>query len=1335
MFSYYNKIRGSIAPGNLARSEDIHAIQDSVTDAIASAVSQNFGNAYIVDAEKNAFSLRPVSTIYDQQNTEEDEDLPVEKRWFPLHNLYIRQPFVTTKSSINTMEVRFRNITTQDITIWTEIRSFYDDEPLTTYSITIPKNTHDKEFNLIFNLNSVPPGLYYLYVHRVNVSGIEGWLEFDPAPVSILYDASKSYRAINPLAVNVMEEVSLEVSDDGVDFEKYKDETEADLWFRQTYATEGLSYNLTPGLAVIEGTPVISMDTHVTVPDRSVGGDRIDAIVLTQRGNIQVRVGDVSTTAPPIPEIQSNELLIALIRVYRDRNKLNVLMQDDEGGLIRPRSLREKIRRLESEMKYINRNYIPKRVKYTRSPNEFLDVAESHNVSPITYLGVVIAYQLGGINIEDYYWALRHFQVRDHAIFNGVSYPRDDVLDAIRRVKDFRVKFHRDPNFVYVKDDRILIKDFLYVMEPGFWDEGRSPIDGMYEREDGIASKVGVKLDISKGNARLSITPQLDDWVRLNWESTQKAPLEGAPHLAGNFLRTYTVHKDNKENSEYPVGWWDNHRYGSFKTVKVKGIKTIIDGANLRLFIYRTPIYGGMSQHQMRELAKNLPGAIVIGEDTHGLAHLGGLTVSQLSGLYSQHNSYLSYRRIENNELIARSEPINLSQFPRQEQGGSSTNVINIPQETLTFNFPDDVDVISDRYMLALVLEPETSTASMTLNYTLFSVSQGAVPRRYLGTFPPSTMSVASNTGPGGLIGLDWRIQGQSEGYNTEGFILSDTIEEESNIGSVEYDINSKIPPNTSIEVELSNDGGNTWELATGGRHTFQKSGTQFKWKIRLRTTDPKVTPEIIYSEDKNYAIKFRLGVEPPIPEEQPVSGALVTMPFDGNELAREALEAPDVIDSFSHWDYARVWMSENLGRVTMDIDATNTAPAGNPEWNFVKQNIESEDMSQQSIDYSHYDVFGEDDEYNYQLTLDPNRILVDRDILIDSCITNGVANVGSISVDDSDSMDGAASLKWEASEDYGNVLLFHKQLERETDLSRLDSISFYFKPSIVTNTGELKFRLCLTDNCEGQAQDFDIVGIGIDDVDEWNLITIPLSNQDALKEVKAFGIVNNGTTFANEDTLHIDHIHGTDENRKLLFPGNIAWTSTSGAKCVTNTLIVDDERVSSFNFGSSGNKPVQGSLAKIGFISEIYNYPELKFRVRSSIKIPKGVLSLRLMSDVDGEGYILQDVPIPALEEDVYTNVFTTLKDRKSEKYVSMDNPENIATSTAPIKSIVLMGGGDVEMMEGEMFYIESIHAFKSSKIPIYQQYMRYRFNLSRTNPTDISPSVRKVGAVFMLR
>lgn len=410
MPNYYDDVgEDSIKPGYSAKSEDINEIQAHIAAAIAQEVSDNEGNAFLLDPVEDAFKLTPATTLTDQTN-----QVTTNSDYKDLKDVYVRQKVRITKSSIKTFYITLKNTATSSISVNFELRAplleVDDSDPIATYSLTLPASTSSTVYPLQFNADHLVAGDYYLIIQRTNATGLQ-----------ILYDKSGSYTDGEGNNIKGMEE-----SADGVTYNSL----DYSLWFYEEYGTTA-TFDIQSSIAELSGEKIQNLDTHITISAASAYGNRKDIVCFTPRGWFETVEGDVAATPElPTAKIPTNYLPIAEITILKNQsNATNMTVdQDDTLGEYRKRSLLERMRRVEKKLDYVYTQNAPQRIKYP-GPIPFIDAGNSSNVAWDSNSN---SYVLSNTQTQTQNWTLKDNNLID--IESTTNIDHTDLTDGIAKL-------------------------------------------------------------------------------------------------------------------------------------------------------------------------------------------------------------------------------------------------------------------------------------------------------------------------------------------------------------------------------------------------------------------------------------------------------------------------------------------------------------------------------------------------------------------------------------------------------------------------------------------------------------------------------------------------------------------------------------------------------------------------------------------------------------------------------------------------------------------------------------------------------------------------------------
>ena len=370
MAKYYRRVDKGIEPGLKAYSNDINTIQTNVDDAVTTQLMDTDGQAFILGYERNPLSLSVATSFIDQSHE-------TSNAWQTLKNHYILQEISITKSSIRDIKLRFKNTSgsIQQVSFKLVNRDVDVDggeqfKVLKEFSHNIPQSNDGVDVILTIDLHHLVQDSYFLLIERTNIDGVE-----------IRYDTAGGYIG------------GLKRSIDGVDYL----DSQNDLFFEERYCS-GLSFDLSPGEAVIVGEKVVNLDTHVTLTPGSSYSPRKDVVYMNSLGILGVFEG-IPSSNPEEPFVPEGVLRIATIFVGKDVGSASAMSidQDDSKFINRPRSQLERLRRLEKRAEWDFKYNSPRRVHILGLPN-FMDGGASTNIDFVDN-----KYQITSAAVEKFY--------------------------------------------------------------------------------------------------------------------------------------------------------------------------------------------------------------------------------------------------------------------------------------------------------------------------------------------------------------------------------------------------------------------------------------------------------------------------------------------------------------------------------------------------------------------------------------------------------------------------------------------------------------------------------------------------------------------------------------------------------------------------------------------------------------------------------------------------------------------------------------------------------------------------------------------------------------------
>ena len=456
MPSYYNRVKGDLEEGKLAKSSDIQLIQSGIQNAISRMIIDLYGQAFILGYDEDILTLSATPVHVDQKNT--DFTPTPTKKVISFHGRYLRQSIFTEKSEITKIKVLLSNDSDVPVTVQAEIRDTdFNLKGEASYFLQTRAKRKDQDFDeavFNFNLTHLPVGHYYFVIRPIDLSEVDlkdytilNYIK--PEMFCAKMDAKGSYaeglQVSNDGSYYVNANILNEFITVGSNYEIQEiDKNNYDLYFEQVFST-GNTYIIEPGPAIINGEKVYPLDTHVSINGPSNLGDRTDLVYMTADGKVNVKEGKIynkSTKSDDNYPTIDNALKIAYITTYKNSaeqwvcpncghtnvgnistctdcgyayiQNVPLIEQDDDNFVTRNRDVLERIRRLEKKMTYTMDRNSPSRIKYicTIDPivknDDKSDTEGTHNIVATQNAdGETIYVPQTGYNVKQLYWSIR----------------------------------------------------------------------------------------------------------------------------------------------------------------------------------------------------------------------------------------------------------------------------------------------------------------------------------------------------------------------------------------------------------------------------------------------------------------------------------------------------------------------------------------------------------------------------------------------------------------------------------------------------------------------------------------------------------------------------------------------------------------------------------------------------------------------------------------------------------------------------------------------------------------------------------------------------------------
>lgn len=995
MVSYYNKHKGDLFPGHIAKSSDINQIQQNIQDALKNAISDlTEGESWILgtndQSDKDAFILTPdikkAGRYIDQMNLAEGNDMEV----ISFRETSYQQPIRLSRSSIYSVIIKLQNKSEISVPVVCELRDEYGNMiPKMRTVIELPKYTNEPaEFEVVFDLD------YYPTAHNVDPENLEnGNTQFakpntDEEPsfdVGIEYDdedlssftmgASTVYFFVEALNKNKLKTFDVNTTQSnnyqwndtdptfGIVINKnstygqlleessgnnfVKSSTPGDLYFKEIYANAP-TYQCNIGQAVIGGEKVMLASTHISVAGASSFGNVISYIYMDQKGRLKFKNSKPFVGNNPILEIPDEpHLHIANITTFLNDTKDPIIQQDDEMRQFRPRSHHERIRRLEKKLSYTQEIAIPPRIKYTRTGEDWIDQNPNVDLSAKSFNGLV-AQNLDALNSSEY-----------------------------------TITTDTNGNFIVKasKAESFSIPITLQNQQSGITstEQDSTKIISSAQTAEYINSLS--KSDVSRAQIFAEMTNMFNDFS------------EGKLTLSGTSEKHYvaTTEEEAKKTEFNP---WDDDQSNRPKDANVEPTTrsyTVVSGKNgSNDWVSEFPAMTLFTDTGY--VLKKLEIPLYKFENCSGIKFF----IYQRQDPNNKQNTVWLKKRVFTSDVFSLNNAKEKDGYQYMEDGF----LIDFGNDGLTLEKGQYVIIClpipkSDKGTVYVdTYKPEDSKDFCIRYYGAGNASHFLLKERYHEVWYNSV-----------------KASGEKITYSKSGNVVSGIIswQNKEAIKTIKPSVNLTTPEGTTSKIFVDVGGG--WiEVEPDKDNSVIGSGDgeSFRWKVEFtgNTTD---TPTITYDKDKGYAINFEITRATPDTANSEQGNILdknlcfTSKPFDANEILREYIGDYNLAltdNKFSNYEFARVWANDYNDSLIVDISASdrveeikdsNNQPVkdnnGNqlyyPVYSLHYVDLSLRDFGKTSVDYSNYDAELEEDENNLRLKLDTENSYNDNDIRV----------------------------------------------------------------------------------------------------------------------------------------------------------------------------------------------------------------------------------------------------------------------------------------------------------------------------------------------------------------
>lgn len=887
-----------------------------------------------------------------------------------------------------------------------------------------------------------------------------------------------SYNGVDYLEARLLESELKSVTSDG--FIETEDEN-FDLCFEHIFSS-GNTYvinNIAP--CIVLGEKIYPIDTHVSIDGPSINGNRIDLISLNTDGQLNVTKGVpfIGTATEENYPISNTDFKLAYITTFYGtdaewycntcgtKNNSNIttckncgttisasvvnvkpplIEQNDDNGITRRRDILERLRRLEKKMNYQTEYNSPSRIKYNCTIPPVIDVKEypegAYGVKTIVNeKGENIVTADTTTNTKSYTWSISD-AVYEYS--TGVSLPvtvkakdlyvqkdkpdkktfnkakhcfhvkvRDEsdkppIIDiklnftiknkkTKKVVKKVSYKVNSDGD-IYIDPWKLGLKeDIKYEITTSYSTKNMTNIIRLYSKKGKYSPQSQtMKIGILDGSLKENLI-NVDKNTFTGDDSFAKTNVEVNTDTGEVFLEK----RNTKEQSAstYPVKNDVTQFKHSYVTYKINPNKESLQSEYpMYVFTLDRDCY--------------VEDILFYISSTKNLKYMRALLFqnNRITNYNTSRKNYRKYLRKEDAEDTAFPNKRLSDQI--QVQDGKNfkyTMKINKTLEKGTYNLLF-YGILKNKKQDGYIKIKEFHTPKATQYGCMTKVK---------GTSSPNQVFIGGEN----LVNRTMHILVHKidHVHNTDGTLISKTINTGDNIISCDIEHYYDIPNGCYIHTYVSNNGGKTWveQANNNGKVSFNGSGHELKWRL-VFVGNEKTSPKLKFNKNKKYAFKVTVttGFKPVAYEDY--DRCFATPLLNANAITRQAVVDSYVERPMSEWEYARLWMNDNDLNVS-DIDicfsygyndyATNTTTPID-DWSdqiFFSQifaSLQPDDFTRTSVDYDNYNAAVESDEMNFRFKLQTEYMYNDTIGKIIASPVQGYADIDGYSYGDISSED-----------------------------------------------------------------------------------------------------------------------------------------------------------------------------------------------------------------------------------------------------------------------------------------------------------------------------------------
>ena len=805
-----------------------------------------------------------------------------------------------------------------------------------------------------------------------------------------------------------------------------------DLYFTETFSS-GNTYLIQKGEAIVSGEKIQPFDTHVKINAASTMGDRTDLVTLRADGTYDVIEGSVYEGDAVYPT-DTTGLPIAYITTFKNASKPSVIEQDDEyTSGIRRRSILERMRRVEKKLNYQVANNSPSRIKY----NCEVDPVMFNNglQKPGDTEG---SYKLGFDTNDDgdpivttsesssLIWSIVKGNYKYYREEKKKTSAYCQVYNVETSTTKGKPSHSSDGLYVaYISTDKISSNnDSRTLKNPVKGEEIKVTIkDGktakhkkvLTTNSNGRATWNLNGLGLKKGKYTVETKVSGNDVIKTKLTVHKGNYKATASHKTVSVTLTEIVTAKVKEKSQLKDAITGDDSVdddGGKIDVDVKnGVISLATTKNSEGYITNEPLtdHSKPKFSHKRVSYKIYKDPKKVSEfpllhlkferDTYIKAikpYVGAFKNMKSFGVLLFKNDKVDKLRDHKRTIIEKSfrkDPIYTNIFKETHSLEKVKGNKEGEQKLDNFvTFEVNKHLEAGTYSLLVYGEVKKGKDEGIIYLRHYDVhgnlEEYGVASKCTGSSNLSTLTMKS----GDTTSDTWNliIKQKRDVYFNKGVVTSSPKVAEGDIKACKLKAHITTPKGCYVHIEVSNDGGQHWvETENKQKVTFPSANNIFMWRMRFESSNGIYTPTLSYSKKHHYAVKVIMKTESMSVPYEDYGRCYETPLFNANNITRTFVADYNIVNRFSEWEWARIFMLDELEKTHIDIcfsytedDYLTNVNTLKDHWNrkiFFSQifaDLQLSDFSTESIDYDNYEANVEFDEHNFQFKMDSESIM-----------------------------------------------------------------------------------------------------------------------------------------------------------------------------------------------------------------------------------------------------------------------------------------------------------------------------------------------------------------------